>query len=60
MVCSITGRRTCSPAIDSGNNAGNVPVDQRGATYARVVGFAADIGAVEIDDDHIFGNLFDG
>jgi len=49
-----------SPAIDSGNNAGNVPVDQRGATYARVVGFAADIGSVEIDDDHIFGNVFDG
>jgi hypothetical protein len=49
-----------SPAINSGDNAGNVPFDQRGSTYKRVVGFAVDIGAVEVDDDHIFGNVFDG
>lgn len=47
-----------SPAIDAGNNVVDLPLDQRGATYARVVGAAPDIGAVEVDADHIFGSDF--
>jgi hypothetical protein len=50
-----------SPAIDSGSNPGNLATDQRGGTYARVVGAAADIGAFELqaDVDAIFANGFD-
>ncbi|TAG02653.1 MAG: hypothetical protein EAZ43_08665 [Betaproteobacteria bacterium] len=36
-----------SPAINAGNNAAGVLYDQRGAGFPRVVGAAADIGAVE-------------
>lgn len=38
---------TASPARDAGNNAAALATDQRG--HARVVGAAADIGAVEMD-----------
>ncbi len=37
-----------SPALNLGSNPQNLAVDQRGASYARVVGGAADIGAVEM------------
>jgi hypothetical protein len=37
-----------SPAIDAGNNAANLPFDQRSMWSARVVGAAADIGAFEL------------
>jgi hypothetical protein len=37
-----------SPAIDAGNNAANLPFDQRSMWSARVVGAAADIGAYEL------------
>ncbi len=36
-----------SPALDAGNNVANLATDQRGAGFARVLGAAADIGAVE-------------
>jgi hypothetical protein len=39
--------RAASPAREAGNNAANLAVDQRGRP--RVVGAAADIGAVEMD-----------
>ncbi len=38
---------TGSPAIDFGNNAQGLATDQRGVSYSRVVGVAADIGAFE-------------
>lgn len=41
--------RLDSAAIDAGNNAANLPSDQRGPGFARVVGAAADIGAFEFD-----------
>jgi hypothetical protein len=41
--------RLDSVAIDAGNNAANLPSDQRGGGFARVVGGAADIGAFEFD-----------
>jgi hypothetical protein len=37
-----------SPAIDAGNNSANLPHDQRGSGFTRVVGAAADIGAFEV------------
>lgn len=54
-----------SPAIDAGNNAANLPFDQRGEGFARVSGAAADIGAFEMqqpppDADLIFRDGFDG
>lgn len=49
-----------SPAIDGGTNPANLTVDQRGPTYVRVSGAAPDIGAVEVDFDHIFGDPFGG
>jgi hypothetical protein len=48
-----------SPAIDKGSNTLSLPFDQRGTPYPRVVGAAADIGAYELDTDHIFGNGFE-
>lgn len=45
-----------SPAIDAGSDAAAFAVDQRGPSYRRIVGAAADIGAVETDPDHIFGS----
>ena len=33
--------------------------DQRGPTYRRTVGVAVDIGAYELDTDHIFGNTLE-
>lgn len=52
-----------SPAIDAGNNAGNVATDQRGTPYARSVGAGPDIGAFErqseIDGDIIFADDFE-
>jgi hypothetical protein len=48
-----------SPAIDAGSNAFALSWDQRGPGYPRTVGGATDIGAVELDPDHIFGNGFD-
>jgi len=47
-----------SPAVDHGNNAASLPWDQRGAGYPREVG-PADIGAFELDADHIFAGAFD-
>ena len=41
--------RLDSIAIDAGNNAADLPSDQRGPGFARVVGTAADIGAFEFD-----------
>jgi hypothetical protein len=41
--------RLDSIAIDAGNNASDLPSDQRGPGFARVVGAAADIGAFEFD-----------
>lgn len=38
---------TASPAIDAGSNPDALAVDQRGGAFARVLGPAADIGAVE-------------
>ncbi len=38
---------TGSPAIDASNNSGGALYDQRGAGFPRVIGAAADIGAVE-------------
>ena len=52
-----------SPAIDSGNNIGNLTFDQRGTGFLRVMGAAADIGAFEVQigiPDAIFANGFDG
>jgi Divergent InlB B-repeat domain len=37
-----------SPAINAGNNIAGALYDQRGAGFPRVVGAAADIGAVEV------------
>ena len=48
-----------SPAIDSGIDSGSYPSDQRGPTYKRVIGNAADIGAYERDGDHIFGSTLE-
>jgi hypothetical protein len=48
-----------SPAVDTGSNPLSLPFDQRGTPYPRVVGTAADIGAFELDTDHIFGNGFE-
>jgi hypothetical protein len=45
-----------SPAIDKGRAAEGDLFDQRG--FPRVVGSLPDIGAVEFDPDHIFGNGF--
>jgi hypothetical protein len=36
-----------SPAIDAGSNPANLTTDQRGGTFVRVSGTAADIGAYE-------------
>jgi hypothetical protein len=47
-----------SPALDAGNNILALPVDQRGTYYPRLVGVAADIGAFEVDTDHVFGDDF--
>jgi len=49
-------------AIDTGNNAAILSTDQRGSTYPRVVGFAADIGAYEwqgTPDDRLFVSGFE-
>jgi len=48
-----------SPAIGQGSNPGDLPVDQRGPTFKRLVGGTFDIGAFEFDGDHIFGAVFD-
>lgn len=49
-----------SVVIDAGNNASGVTVDQRGTGYARILGPAADIGAVEFTlADAIFANGFE-
>jgi len=46
-----------SPAINAGQATSLFyEFDQRGSTYARVVGSATDIGAIEVDSDHIFGS----
>lgn len=37
-----------SPLIDAGSNPASLPTDQRGSGFPRVIGIAADIGAVEI------------
>jgi hypothetical protein len=36
-----------SPAINKGSNPTNLPMDERGAGFARVLGGRADIGAIE-------------
>jgi len=48
-----------SPAIDQGDDGVNLPTDQRGQSYHRVVGSKADIGAFEVDADHIFGDALE-
>lgn len=47
-----------SPAIDAGSNPLDLDHDQRGAPNARVLGAAADIGAIELDPDLIFADGF--
>ena len=47
-----------SPALEGGSNIVNLPADQRGAEYARVAGSFPDIGAIEFDSDHVFGDNF--
>ncbi len=49
-----------SPAIDAGNNLAAQAFDQRGASFPRVVGASADIGAYEVSGDPIFQDGFDG
>jgi len=49
-----------SPAIDAADNPINLPSDQRGSSYYRMVGAAPDIGAYEFDSDHVFGDGFGG
>jgi hypothetical protein len=50
-----------SPVIDAGNNVQGTAADQRGSGFARILGAAPDIGAVEYaDDDDIFWDGFDG
>jgi hypothetical protein len=47
--------------IDAGNNVQGTAADQRGSGFARILGAAPDIGAVEYaDDDDIFWDGFDG
>jgi hypothetical protein len=41
--------RPGSPAIDAGSNPTGLTSDQRGAGFGRVLGAAADIGAVEVN-----------
>jgi hypothetical protein len=51
-----------SPAIDAGSNPFDLEFDQRGDGFPRVVGAAADIGAIEfagVDNDTIFADGFD-
>ena len=48
-----------SPVIDGGTNLLGLAWDQRGEGHPRVVGAAADIGAVEYPGDVIFGNGFE-
>lgn len=48
-----------SPALDAGNNSRANSTDQRGSGFPRVRGLAADIGAVERDDDPIFADGYD-
>jgi hypothetical protein len=45
MTHAITAN---SPALNSGNNSQNLAFDQRGASFARVAGGTADIGAYEL------------
>jgi predicted outer membrane repeat protein len=49
-----------SPALDAGDNVLELDTDQRGGSFARVVGDAADIGAFESRPDALFSNGFDG
>jgi hypothetical protein len=51
--------RPDSPALEAGNNSQGLANDQRGPPFLRVLGVAADIGAVEFDSDVIFGDGFD-
>ena len=48
-----------SPAIGQGDDNAGFATDQRGPTYHRVVGAKADIGAYEVDPDHVFGDAFE-
>ena len=49
-----------SPALDSGSNpAPALATDQRGAGFARQVGSAPDIGAIEVDHDLLFRSGFE-
>jgi hypothetical protein len=48
-----------SPAIEAGPATSTYDNDQRGPTYRRVVGAKQDIGAYEVDTDHVFGAAFD-
>jgi len=50
-----------SAAIDTGNNSGALPNDQRGAPFARLSGAQVDIGAYEYDqNDIVFSAGFEG
>jgi len=48
-----------SAAIDAGSLPLSLDSDQRHGSYARTVGVAADVGAFEVDTDHIFGDGLD-
>ena len=57
---SIRRDKPPRPIEDAGNNVTGVPVDQRGAGFARVSGANVDIGAFEFDlSDLIFADDFD-
>ena len=50
------------PGIDQGNNTAGLAADQRGVSYARVVGVDADVGAYEWQGelgDNIFKSAFE-
>jgi hypothetical protein len=53
--------QSTSPAVNTGNNSGNLAFDQRGAGFCRVSGAKTDIGAYERQAgcDSIFRNGFD-
>ena len=48
-----------SPAFDTGNNMAGSTFDQRGPSFPRVVGAAADIGSYELNPDVIFLDGFE-
>src|SRR5262249_46297610 len=48
-----------SPVVDAGSNPAGLTTDQRGVAFARVVGGAPDIGAVEVQHSFVVTNAND-